>query len=110
MCLYLYVVIFCSLLCFAVCIPLSKQAHSIVLTYFRRKGKLTTMHAFDVDFKFLRLTKLSPTEITQRSRALGVRCTAIRAMHLQVIKTQEELRRQKENYSLWYHNRYTVQH
>ena len=35
-----------------------------VLTYFRLKSKLTTMHAFDVDFKFLRLTKLSPTEIT----------------------------------------------
>jgi len=36
----------------------------ILLSYFRSKGKLTTMHAFDVDFKFLRLTKLSPTEIT----------------------------------------------
>lgn len=53
------------------------------------------MHAFNVNFEFLRLAELPPTEVTQRSGALWIGCTAIRSMHLQVVKTQEELHKQQ---------------
>lgn len=52
---------------------------------------LTTVHSLDVHLQFLRLTELSATKVTERPRTLGVGGTAVGAMHIQVVETEEEL-------------------
>lgn len=45
------------------------------------------MHSFNVDFKFLRLTKFTAAKVAQRSAPLGIFRTSVRSMHFQIIKT-----------------------
>lgn len=47
------------------------------------------MHPLDVHFKLLWLAKLSSTEIAQRTGSLGIRCTAVGPVHLQVIQSEK---------------------
>lgn len=54
---------------------------------------LTTVHSLDVHLQFLRLTELSATKVAERPRTLGVGGTAVGAMHIQVVETEEELQR-----------------
>ena len=52
---------------------------------------LTTVHSFDVNLEFLRLTELSAAKVTQWSCALRVGRTAVRAVHIQVVEAEKEL-------------------
>lgn len=49
------------------------------------------MHTLYVRLQLLRLTELAATEVADGTRSIRIGGTAIGAMHLQVVETQEEL-------------------
>lgn len=51
-----------------------------------------TMHPLDMNLEFLRLAKLSATEITKGPCTIRISTTTIRPMHVQVVEAQKELK------------------